>query len=114
MTKEWSAMVVDIGVAYKEDTDHVNEVLKQVGDEMKADPDFGPNIIAIDLWGVDQFADSAVILKVKISTKAGQQWSVSREFRRRVKKLLMLKTLKSPSRTLACIPVPSPNRCRLN
>lgn len=31
MTKGWSAIVVDIGVAYKEDTDHVNEVMKQVG-----------------------------------------------------------------------------------
>lgn len=31
MTKGWSAIVVDIGIAYKEDTDHVNEVLKQVG-----------------------------------------------------------------------------------
>lgn len=86
MTKEWSAMVVEIGVAYKEDTDHVNAVLKQVGDEMKNDKDFGPNIIAIDYWGVDQFADSSVVLKVKLSTKAGQQWGISREFRRRVKK----------------------------
>ena len=86
MTKEWSAMVVEIGVAYKEDTDQVNTVLKEVGEDMKKDPDFGPNILGVDLWGVDQFADSAVILKVKLTTKAGQQWSISREFRRRVKK----------------------------
>lgn len=86
MTKEWSAMVVEIGVAYKEDTDQVNTVLKEVGEDMKKDPDFGPNILGVDLWGVDQFADSAVILKIKLTTKAGQQWSISREFRRRVKK----------------------------
>ena len=30
-------IVVDIGIAYKEDTDHVNEVLKQVGDELMKD-----------------------------------------------------------------------------
>lgn len=86
MTKEWSAMIVDIRTAYKEDTDHVNDVLQQVGNDMKKDPDFGPNIIGIEYLGVDQFADSAVILKVKISTKASQQWSISREYRRRVKK----------------------------
>lgn len=86
MTKGWSAIVVDIGVAYKEDTDHVNEVLKQVGDEMMQDNAWTSTILGIDLWGVDQFADSAVILKVKLTTKSGQQWSVSREFRRRVKK----------------------------
>lgn len=86
MTKEWSAMVVEIGVAYKEDTDHVNAVLKQVADEMKADPQFGPNMISTDFWGVDAFADSSVVLKVKLTTQAGQQWTISREYRRRVKK----------------------------
>lgn len=96
MTKEWSAMVVEIGVAYKEDTDQVNAVLKQVGDDMKKDPDFGPNILSFDLWGVDQFADSAVILKVKISTKAGQQWGISREFRRRVKKAFEAHNIEIP------------------
>ncbi len=30
MTKGWSAIVADIGVTYKKDTDHVNEILKQV------------------------------------------------------------------------------------
>lgn len=96
MTKEWSAMVLEIGVAYKEDTDKVNAVMEQVGEDMKKDPDFGPNIISIDLWGVDQFADSAVILKVKLTTKAGQQWSVSREFRRRVKKAFEAHNIEIP------------------
>jgi len=31
MTKGWSAFVLDMGVAYKEDTDRVAEVMKQVG-----------------------------------------------------------------------------------
>ena len=39
-----------------------------------------------DLWGVDSFGDSSVILKVKLTTKSGQQWAASREFRRRIKK----------------------------
>lgn len=96
MTKEWSAMVVEIGVAYKEDTDHVNAVLQQVGNEMKNDQDFGPNIIAIDYWGVDQFAASSVVLKVKLSTKAGQQWGISREYRRRVKKAFDANNIEIP------------------
>lgn len=87
MTKSWSAMVVEIGVAYKEDTDHVFEVLRQVGSEMQKDPEFGDKMLqAIDIWGIDEFADSAVIIKVKITTKPSQQWAISREFRRRVKK----------------------------
>lgn len=96
MTKEFSAMVVDIGVAYKEDTDQVNVVLKQVGDEMMKDTNFGPLMISVDLWGVDQFADSAVILKVKLTTKPGQQWSIGREYRRRVKKAFDAKNIEIP------------------
>lgn len=97
MTKGWSAIVVDIGVAYKEDTDRVNEVMKQVGDDMLKDPVFGEKMLQpIEIWGVDQFADSAVILKVKITTRSSQQWAVSREFRRRIKKAFDASNIEIP------------------
>lgn len=97
MTKGWSAIVVDIGVAYKEDTDKVSEVMKQVGEEMQNDKDFGPRMLApVDVWGVDQFGDSAVILKVKLTTKSGMQWAVSREYRRRIKKAFDARNIEIP------------------
>lgn len=77
MTKGWSAIVVDIGVAYKEDTDHVNEIMKQVGDELMKDAAWQSILMGVDLWGVDSFGDSSVILKVKLTTKSGQQWAAS-------------------------------------
>ena len=46
MTKGWSAYVIDMGVAYKEDTDRVVEVMRQVADEMKTDPHYGPSMLA--------------------------------------------------------------------
>jgi small-conductance mechanosensitive channel len=87
MTKQWSGMVLDIGVAYKEDTDRVVEVIKQVADEMRTDPDFADIMIEpIEIFGVDQFADSAVIIKARLKTKPIEQWKVGREYRRRLKK----------------------------
>jgi small-conductance mechanosensitive channel len=87
MTKQWSGMVLDIGVAYKEDTDRVVEVIKQVADEMRTDPDFANIMIEpIEIFGVDQFADSAVIIKARLKTKPIEQWKVGREYRRRLKK----------------------------
>jgi small conductance mechanosensitive channel len=86
MTQEWSAYVFDIGVAYKENTDRVIGVLQDVLDRMQADPDFGPLIIAPpEIMGVNQFADSAVVIKGRIKTKPIRQWMVGREFLRRVK-----------------------------
>lgn len=87
MTMEWSAVVFDIGVAYKEDTDKVVNIMKEVGEELQKEPDFKDNIIEpLEVFGVDQFADSAVIIKARFKTKPIMQWSVGREYRRRLKK----------------------------
>ena len=50
----------------------------------------------VDVWGVDQFGDSAVILKVKLTTKSGMQWAVSREYRRRIKKAFDARNIEIP------------------
>lgn len=86
LTKGWSAYVFDIGVAYKENTDRVIEVMKKVGQELRDDEVIGPLMIEdIDIFGVDKFDDSAVIIKGRIKTKPIRQWQVGREFLRRVK-----------------------------
>jgi len=86
MTKEWSAMVFDIGVAYKENVDNVISVMKKVGDDLQKDPDFGNDIIEpIEIFGLDQFADSAIVIKARIKTKPIKQWTIGREYRRRLK-----------------------------
>ncbi len=87
MTKEWSAMVFDVGVAYKEDIDTVMKVIKEVGEELRNDPDFKPKILEpIEVFGLDQFGDSAVVIKARLKTKPGDQWTAGREYRKRLKK----------------------------
>jgi moderate conductance mechanosensitive channel len=87
LTQVWSAHVFEIGVAYKEDTDRVVEVIRRVGRELKADETFGPLILEdMEVFGVDAFGDSAVVIKGRIKTTPIQQWTVGREFLRRVKK----------------------------
>lgn len=87
MTKGWSAYVLDVGVAYKEDTDKVVQVMRRVDEEMREDPQFRPYIVEpIEIFGVDDFADSAVIIKARLKTQPIQQWNVGREYRRRLKK----------------------------
>jgi small conductance mechanosensitive channel len=86
-THEFSYYVSDVGVAYKEDTDRVVDVLRQIGDELRRSPEYGPLILdALDVLGVDQFADSSVIIKVRIKTLPSKQWQVGREMNRRIKK----------------------------
>ena len=87
MTKGWSAIVFDIGVAYKEDCDRVFEVMKKVAEELRADAVLGEKILEpMELFGVESFGDSAVVIRARIKTKPIEQWSVGREYRRRLKR----------------------------
>ncbi|MDH5298213.1 MAG: mechanosensitive ion channel family protein, partial [Desulfobulbaceae bacterium] len=86
LTNEWSAYVFDVGVAYKENTDRVIAVMEQVGRELLADDKFGSLMLeAPEIFGVDKFDDSAVVIKGRIKTKPIRQWEVGREFLRRIK-----------------------------
>ncbi len=87
MTKEYSRYVFDIGVAYRENVDDVIEVIKQVDAEMRQDPAWSSDILEeMEILGLDQFADSAVVIKTRTKTKPIRQWAVGREFNRRLKK----------------------------
>jgi len=76
----------EIGVSYNEDIDHVIDTLERVGNQMQKDKDFKSKINGeIEVFGLDKFDDSAIIIKGRIPTVHKQQWVVKREFNRRVK-----------------------------
>jgi moderate conductance mechanosensitive channel len=86
-TKDFSFYVIDLGISYDEDPDRVSAVLRETAAALQADPNYGPNILApLEIQGVDAFADSAVMMKMRIKTVPLKQWEVGREFRRRIKK----------------------------
>jgi len=96
-TKDFSFYLFEVGVAYREDTDEVVEVLRGIDDEMRNDPDFAPDILEpLEVMGVDRFEDSAVIVRVRTKTKPLRQWAVGREFNRRMKKVFDEKGIEIP------------------
>lgn len=97
MTKDYSRYVFDIGIAYREDVDEVTEVIKQVDEELRNDPAFGPDILEpMEILGLDQFAESAIIIKARTKTKPIKQWGVAREFNRRLKRRFDEKGIEIP------------------
>src|SRR4030043_1972252 len=87
MTKDYSRYVFDIGVGYREKVDEVIGVIKEVDEDLRNDPDYKDDILEpIDILGLDQFADSAVIIKARTTTVPVKQWRGGREFNRRLKK----------------------------
>ncbi len=86
MTRDFSYYVFDVGVAYRENVDDVIEVLKEIGAGMETEIPYSALILEpIEILGVDAFADSAVIIKARIKTTPINQWTVGREFNRRMK-----------------------------
>lgn len=86
LTKSFSYYVFDLQVSYGSDLDSALSIMRTVGARLKADPDFADKILEpIEVVGVDNLADSGVVLKARIKTQPLQQWAVGREYNRRIK-----------------------------
>ncbi|MBD3385670.1 mechanosensitive ion channel [candidate division KSB1 bacterium] len=97
MTKEFSFYLFEFGVAYREDVDQVIEVIKQVDEDIRNDENYKNVILEpIEIFGLDKFADSAIIIKARIKTMPIKQWYVGREFNRRIKRAFDEKDIEIP------------------
>lgn len=88
-TKKLGIARMEVSVAYKEDIDHVMEVINKVGKEMAEESPWKEDTltaIQVSGTGPSNFADSGVDITVSGETKVGTQWGMLREFRGRIKK----------------------------
>ena len=97
MSRGYAQSVVDVGVAYREDTDEAVAVMRETGAELRADPAFGPKILdELEIAGVDKWADSAVVMRCRFKVRPLEQWNVRREFLRRLKKAFDARGIEIP------------------
>ncbi|MCK1737558.1 mechanosensitive ion channel [Bradyrhizobium sp. 138] len=77
---------VSVNVAYKEDTDRAGQILKDIVDEMRREPEFRALIRGdLDLWGIDKVDGAMVSIVGQIRCTEAGRWPVQREFNRRMK-----------------------------
>ena len=97
MTKDYSYYVFDIGVAYRENVDEVMGVLQEIAADLRRDSRFADDILEpLEMLGVDQFKDSAVMIKCRIKTEPLKQWRVGREMNRQIKNTFDAKGIEIP------------------
>ena len=78
---------VSVNVSYREDTDRVGQVLKDIAAEMRREPGFERQMLGeLDLWGVDKIDGATVTISGQIVCTDAGRWAVQREFNRRVKR----------------------------
>ena len=86
MSRGFAHSVMDIGVAYREHLDEVYAVLRETARRMRADEVYGPRILDdLEIAGVERWDNSAVVVRCRFRVIALEQWSVRREFLRRLK-----------------------------
>lgn len=86
LTKHFSRVNLNIGVAYNSNLEHVISVVNKVGQELADDPAWKEFILKPPQFlRVDDFADSAIIIKILGETKPLKQWDVTGELRKRFK-----------------------------
>ncbi len=85
-TKEWGRIVLEVGVAYDTDLKKLIEVINKVGQELAEDPEWKEFILEPPKFDrVNNFGDSALIVRILGKTKPGKQWSATGELRKRLK-----------------------------
>lgn len=87
MTMEYSSVNLDVGVGYDTDFEKLEKIVNEVGTELMKDKNWREKITeAPKFERVDDFADSAIMIKILGKTQPMEQWAVTGELRKRLKK----------------------------
>ena len=85
-TKDFSYPLFNLGVSYKTDVAHVVRVLKEIGKELRQNPEYSKFILAdIEVFGLNEFQDSSIVIQFRIKTTPQEQWMVKRKLNQMIK-----------------------------
>jgi len=96
-TRGWSRAVVDISVPHTEDLDRALSIVRDEASRFSGDPLWEVQLDGpVEVLGVESLTDNSVVIRTLLKTQPGSQWSVGREFRRRLKNRFSSETIDSP------------------
>lgn len=81
----WARAVLDVPVAYGEDSERARALVEQVAADVAADPEWSEHVLeAPEVWGVEDVHADAFVLRLVVKTEPLQQWPLARELRERI------------------------------
>ncbi len=97
MSKGFAFALVDIGVAYDSDLEHVMNVLREIGADIQEDAVFKRVILEpIEVFGVEKLGDTSVTIRARMRTRPGKQWDVRRLLLLRIKQRFEVEKIEIP------------------
>jgi small conductance mechanosensitive channel len=89
MTKDYAYATFDTAIDYDEDADRIMDLLRDIDRQLRREWPFRRIMLEpISIDGLDQFGPGGLLIKSRVKVRAGEQWRVTREFNRRLKKRL--------------------------
>lgn len=86
MARGHAQAVVDVGVGYGADLDSAIALMHEVAIGLRRDPAHASRILDdLEVAGVERWADSSVVLRARLKVAPLEQWTVRREYLRRLK-----------------------------
>lgn len=78
-SRDWAMMKLPIRVPLDTDSEKVRKIIKKVGEELQADPEYGPKFLQpLKSQGVYEMDDSALVIRVKFMTRPNDQFVLRR------------------------------------
>ena len=89
LSRDWITMKLEIRLPYDTDPERVRKIIKKLGQRMLENEEYGSSfILPLKSQGVIRVEESALIFRVKFTSKPGEQWIIRRETYRLVKESL--------------------------
>jgi small-conductance mechanosensitive channel len=86
MTRDYGYAVFDLSIGYSADSDRVQQVLREIGKEMREEDRWAAVIREpLEVMGIERLGDTTMMVRARFKTDPGSRWNVNREFLRRVK-----------------------------
>lgn len=84
-SRQWSRVILDIGVPYDEDLKKSFNLLNEISKEISEDVNYKNYIITpIRVLGITEFGESSAIIRVWGKVKPGKHHTINRDFRKRL------------------------------
>ena len=80
MSRDWVIDKLTIGVSYDTDLEKARKLIKEIGKELAANPEYAPYVLEpLKMQGVEEFGDYAIQIRMKMMTKPGHQFVIRRK-----------------------------------
>ncbi len=80
MSRDWVIDKMTIGITYDSNIEKARKLIKAIGQELAADPEFAPHVLEpLKMQGVEEFGDFAIQIRMKMMTRPGEQFVIRRK-----------------------------------